>query len=373
MKNVLILYKSMPQYRLEFFSLLHKKLAEKSIQLHIIYGNVDSQGKNDSREIDFGQFRPNWFFTVGKKAFIWQPCLAEIKTADLVIVEQANKLLINYVLLYRRLISGQKFAFWGHGSNMQANKGSLLNRFKKIYSNYTDHWFAYTTNIKHKLIGNHYPPDKITVVENAIDTRELINDINSITQSEVSGLKSALDINENDQVLIYCGALYKEKRLDFLLETCDRLFARGYQFKLIIVGGGPLKHYVEQEALTRPWIRVVGPKFGREKALYFKISTLFLMPGAIGLAILDAFAFSTPMVTTDYAFHGPEFEYLINESNGIVSGNNVTDYLTAIVELLNKPEKIRQLKINCEASAKLYTVENMVNNFVAGITKTLQV
>ncbi|MFW0716671.1 glycosyltransferase family 4 protein [Pedobacter sp. N23S346] len=373
MKNVLILYKSMPQYRLEFFSLLHKKLAEKSIHLHLIYGNVDSQGKNDSREIDFGQFRPNKFFNLGKKAFIWQPCLAEIETADLVIVEQANKLLINYVLLYRRLVSGKKFAFWGHGSNMQANEGSLLNRFKRIYSNYTDHWFAYTGNIKHKLIGNHYPSDKVTVVENAIDTRELINDINSITQAEVAELRLALNITEDEKVLIYCGALYKEKRLDFLIETCDRLYAMGYQFKLMILGGGPLREYVNEEALKRPWMLMVGPKFGRDKALYFKISTLFLMPGAIGLAILDAFAFSTPMVTTDYEFHGPEFEYLVNEYNGIVSKNNLTDYLKAIVELLNKPKRIHQLKVNCEASAKKYTVENMVDNFVTGITKTLQV
>lgn len=363
----------MPRYRLEFFSLLHQKLAEKSISLQIIYGNIDSQGKNDNGEIAFGQFRANRFLKLGKKSFIWQPCLAEIENADLVIVEQANKLLINYVLLYKRLVSGKKFAFWGHGSNMQAKEKSPLNRFKRTYSNYTDHWFAYTENIKHKLIVNRYPPDNITVVENAIDTRELIKAINSISPEEEAALRLSLDIAENEKVLIYCGALYKEKRLDFLIETCDRLFALGYAFKLIILGGGPLNPYVSEQAQKRPWMRMTGPKFGREKALYFKLSSLFLMPGAIGLAILDAFAFSTPMITTDYEFHGPEFEYLLNGYNGIVSNNTIEDYLEALLSLLNQPEKIHQLKMNCEASAKIYTVENMADNFVAGITKTLQV
>jgi glycosyltransferase involved in cell wall biosynthesis len=371
MKNVLILYKTMPQYRFEFFSLLKKKLMDEGIDLRIVYGSLDSKGKEDSREIAFGQYRENKLIRIGKHQLIWQPCLPEIKDADLVIVEQANKLLINYVLLFRRLFTRRKFAFWGHGLNMQDREKSFLNRFKKLYSNYTDHWFAYTPRVRNRLIESGYRPDRITVVDNAIDTRRLVADFNAIPDAATAALKKELNISDSDRVFIYCGALYKEKRLDFLIETADRIVALGYAFKLLIVGGGPDADFVRQAAASRPWLIMTGPKFGAEKALYFKIADLFLMPGAIGLAVLDAFAFRTPMITTSYEFHGPEFEYLVHDYNGIVTGNTQEEYVSQVLQLLDNPGRIAYLKENCGVSSGIYTVENMVDNFAKGVHHAL--
>lgn len=371
MKNVLILYKSMPQYRFEFFSLLKERLKEEQVNLQIVYGSLDSKGKEDSRDIAFGQYRENKLIRIGGQQLIWQPCLAEIRGADLVIVEQASKLLINYVLLFRRLFGRKKFAFWGHGLNMQAKEQSLFNRFKKLYSNYTDHWFAYTPKVRSRLITGGYDADKITVVDNAIDTRKLVTEFNAITEAETATLKEKLGIADTETVFIYCGALYKEKRLDFLIETGDRIAAKGYAFKLLIVGGGPDADYVQQAAQSRPWLIMAGPKFGRDKALYFKVADLFLMPGAIGLAVLDSFAFKTPMITTDYEFHGPEFEYLVHDYNGIVTENTQEDYVQQVLQLLHNKERIKYLKENCGSSSDIYTVENMVDNFMKGVHHAL--
>ncbi len=371
MKNVLILYKSMPQYRFEFFSLLKKRLYEEGIDLRIIYGSIDSKGKDDSKDIAFGQYKENKTIRMGKSNLIWQPCMTDIRKADLVIVEQANKLLINYVLLCRRFFTRKKFAFWGHGLNMQAREKSFLNRFKKLYSNYTDHWFAYTPNVKNRLIDNGYDRERITVVDNAIDTRKLVAQYSSISEAEVTLVKEQLGIRDQETVFIYCGALYKEKRLDFLVETGDRLAALGHAFKLVVVGGGPDAGYMQQAMQTRPWLIMTGPKFEREKALYFKIADLFLMPGAIGLAVLDAFAFRTPMITTSYEFHGPEFEYLVHDHNGIITGNTQEEYVNQILQLLDNPEKIKMLKDNCTKSSERYTVENMVSNFMEGVYHAL--
>jgi glycosyltransferase involved in cell wall biosynthesis len=371
MKNVLILYKSMPQYRLEFFSILKERLKADGIHIHIVYGDMDSKGKSDNRQIEFGQYKANRFIRLGKSSLIWQPCVKELKHADLVIVEQASKLLINYVLIIRRLFKRKKFAFWGHGLNMQTKENSLLNKFKKSYSGYTDHWFAYTPKVMQKLIDNGYDERKITVVNNAIDTRTLKQQYASISEMEVTALKQDLQIDPEDIVFIYCGALYKEKRLDFLLETADILASRNYKFKLLIVGGGPDQPFIDNAAITRPWLKVAGPKFGREKALYFRASDLFLMPGAIGLAILDSFAFATPMITTRYEYHGPEFEYLVDSFNGIITENNQQDYVYTIFRLLENPALVTELKQNCFSSADKYTVENMVDNFCNGIHKAL--
>ncbi|MEO7047067.1 MAG: glycosyltransferase, partial [Ferruginibacter sp.] len=115
----------------------------------------------------------------------------------------------------------------------------------------------------------------------------------------------------------------------------------------------------------------VGPQFERSKALYFKASDIFLLPGAVGLAILDSFAFETPLITMEYKFHGPEFEYIINEYNAVVSEQNLTDYVAKIEELLLDSQKIKLLKEAAKLMIKKYNLQCMVANFIDGIEKAL--
>ena len=103
------------------------------------------------------------------------------------------------------------------------------------------------------------------------------------------------------------------------------------------------------------------------------MADVFLMPGLVGLAILDCFAMQTPIITTNYQFHSPEIEYLENGINGLITTNTVESYSNSVINLLVNSIKLNELKINCNISAKKYTVEEMVNNFVVGIKKCLMV
>lgn len=47
------------------------------------------------------------------------------------------------------------------------------------------------------------------------------------------------------------------------------------------------------------------------------LARVFLMPGLVGLAILDAGAAGLPLVTTDYPWHSPEIAYLDPGVNGL--------------------------------------------------------
>ena len=39
-------------------------------------------------------------------------------------------------------------------------------------------------------------------------------------------------------------------------------------------------------------------------------ANLMLIPGLVGLAVVDSFAAQCPVVTTDFRGHSPEFEYI---------------------------------------------------------------
>ncbi len=211
MQKVLIIYRTIPQYRVEFYNLLRDELYKNNILLELIYGDSHLDSRKDIVDSDWATFKKNAVINLGLFKIIWQPCMQEVRTADLVIVEQANKLLINYVLIFRRIFKNKKFAFWGHGLNLQLPKNGFFNKFKLTYINQTDWWFAYTNGIKEFLVQNGFQAERITVVQNAIDTKLLNSYYKSVSESEVSSLREQLGINVNDKVFIYCGALYKEK------------------------------------------------------------------------------------------------------------------------------------------------------------------
>jgi hypothetical protein len=123
MKKVLIIYRFLPQYRVDFYNGLKEKLKNHDIELSLVYGRLNNKDstKGDEVDIEWAEYVPSKKIKVGSIEFLWQPCLKYINGKELVIVEQANVLLINYYLMLRRKLGKPKMAFWGHGINQQAH------------------------------------------------------------------------------------------------------------------------------------------------------------------------------------------------------------------------------------------------------------
>lgn len=371
MKSVAILQKSMVHYRRQFFEKLRDELKKEGIELTLIYGkNIGARAsKKDEVELSWGIFKPNRVLKLGDRVLIWQPCLKELSNKDLIIVEQANKLLINYLLVFLRPFRTFKLGYWGHGRNIQDHPNSLSNRFKYLFIKKCDWWFAYTEGVKDFLSGLGFPEKKVTVVQNAIDTAHLQEALSKVEEKEVQALKDRLGI-PNDQVGIFCGGMYPEKHIDFLLESCLKIKQAVPDFHMIFIGAGIDAHKVKKAAQEHSWIHYEGPHFGEEKIPYFKLAGVQLMPGLVGLGILDSFALQTPIVTTDYEFHSPEIEYLENGKNGLMTPMDTDQYAEGVIALLQSGH-YRDMIAHCKKGAAQYTIEQMVENFKNGILEAL--
>ena len=371
MKKIVILNKSLPQYRSDFFNSLRDVLLQSDIELEVISGKenyIDSL-KNDEVIIEWAKYIPNKTLKFGKAELIWQPCLKHLKNKDLVIVENANKFLINYYLILIRKFSKYKFAFWGHGRNLQDKYDSWPNKFKYLFLNKCDWWFAYTNLTRRILVSKNYPLNRITVVQNAIDTCSLREFYSEISEKEILDLQKELGINE-DLTAIYCGAMYPEKNFDFILETCYKVKREIPNFHMIFMGSGIEANKVIKASKSTNWIHYVGSKFGNDRVKYFKVSQIQIMPYYVGLGIVDSFALETPIITTSNPFHGPEIDYLETGINGIMTNDNIEDYYKKIVETLNTGS-YTNLIAGCKLSAQKITHEAMVENFKEGILSCL--
>ena len=115
---------------------------------------------------------------------------------------------------------------------------------------------------------------------------------------------------------IFCGRLYDRKRIDFLLEASGRIRERIPDFD-VSLATDPTPPRCARLRSRIPGCITWGCIFIEEIVPYFELADVCLMPGAVGLTILDTFALETPLITTRLSDHGPEIEYLRPEQNGI--------------------------------------------------------
>lgn len=373
--RVVMLFRYIPQYRLPFLHALHDACIRKGIEFTVIYGDPADEDAARADRVEFwpGVFVRNRFIKLGRWSMIWQPVLSRTRNADLVIVEQQVKLLVNYVLLLRQLRGVQKVAFFGHGKNLQARSDKTpAERLKKRMVRLPHWWLVYTQGVARYVTELGYPAERITVFDNAIDTKHLMQLRSEITDAELSQTRQPLNL-PSENVCIYVGSMYPEKRIGFLLQACERIKRRVPDFSMLFIGAGSDEHLVTRFCDEHRWATHLGPCFDREKVKYCMLARLLLLPGAVGLSILDAFAMGIPVVTTDVPFHGPEIEYLTNGTNGVIvaPAGDVERYAAEVAALLLDRARLTKFAKNCVESAAQLSIENMTERFFCGIERAL--
>jgi len=374
MKKVIIVQYRLLHYRLALFERLRKACETKGITLHLVHGQPTKreEKKRDVGTLPWADVVVNRYVSISGKDVLWEPFPAQHRDADLVIFMQENRLLSNYPWLFLRGLHKAKVGYWGHGRNFQADRpAGLLEKWKQFLVGRVDWWFAYTDMTKDILLADGYPAERITVLDNAIDNEGFLADLASITDARLSELRNELGLPGDAQVGLFCGSLYPDKRLDYMIAAADKIQAALPDFHLVVIGDGPSAAEIKQAAASRPWLHWVGVRKGIEKAAYFRLAHVVLNPGLVGLHVLDSFCAGVPMVTTGDARHSPEIAYLKDGENGLVVKGDANAYADAIIALLQDPSRYAQLQAGALADSKRYTLQNMVDSFADGIERCL--
>lgn len=375
--KVLIVKRYERDFRIPFYRLLKSKLSEKGIDLELHYGEPDEEEKKSIRDYikdeSIGRKVRNKYFKIKGTYLCYQPCLSLVSKADIVVVQQGNRELFNYALLFRRFFFRKpKLVFWGHGRNFQGNPKSLKEKFKYWYSNKVDFWIAYNELSKKLLTDRGFDPGRIVAINNTIDSKSQIEYYDSITESQKEKLKEQYGIKPGDPVGIFCASIYHDKQIDFLLNALSLVKSKVPNFKFLMVGKGVEDYKPVEYAKNNPgWFFYVGNKFHEEKILYFSIADFQTIPGAVGLNIIDSFSFRCPLITTKIDNHGPEISYLESYKNGIMTNVNLEEYADTIITLTSDKTQLDRLKQGCSEARSFYSIENMANNFFNGVLTLL--
>jgi hypothetical protein len=353
-KVVAIVQPYVPEYRVPFFEELNAGLAKHSVNLQVIAGIPEKAQalRGDSKT-------PNWLiasknrnFAILGKTFVFGSNRALYKDADLVVFPLMGTLLEGSLAALTR----KRVAYWGHVGNYTKESNFLDLLIERWMMRRAAHVFAYTSSGRAAALRAGVKTTKVTAVMNTIDTRPLVEALDEVPERDLA--------TPNALEFVFIGGLDKPKRIKFLVESLDLLASRGVDFHVTVIGRGEEAKLFESLVHGR-LATLVGYDQGLEKARALKGADAILSPGRIGLLAIDALVSGVPVLTTNWLFHAPEREYLVEGESQFTS----EDSTVAFADLIES----QSYKLRRSNAPWVYPkLDDMVSNFSRGILEALE-
>lgn len=144
-------------------------------------------------------------------------------------------------------------------------------------------------------------PDKITVIQNAIDDRFRT----PAPDEEAHRIRERFQLHE--PFVLYAGNVKPHKNLERLIEAFHELHANGFDhLKLLIIGSDISKYATLRRAVhahnLHKYVRFLGFVPDQTLAILYRLASVFVFPSlyeGFGLPPLEAMASGTPVVTSN--------------------------------------------------------------------------
>lgn len=362
MSEVWIVQPYVPAYRVPFFEGLSASLREEGITLRVVAGRPDAVQAERGDSIT-----PAWLTSADDRvvrafgrSITFTRTRRHWRNADAVIVPHMGSSLDALSAIAKK--SGRKVGLWGHIASYTSEPNPIDQAIERWQLRRADHVFAYTPGGARYAHDCDVPPEKLTVVMNAVDTKRLASDAAALSPADLEEFRRRNGIPEDRRLFAYLGGLDASKRVDFLAATLDELAARRSDVHVIVGGAGSERGLLEP-ARQRGQVSMLGYISGPEKAATLMSSVGIVNPGRVGLLAVDALTVGRPVLTTDWKYHAPEIEYLKQGRSLLTS----TDSVAAFATLVDG----HHLLIPDMAGEAAPTLDGMITNFHRGVVTML--
>ncbi len=243
----------------------------------------------------------------------------------------------------------------------------LINRYlfasiRRFVYHYADAFLTYGTKTAEFLTKNGVPEEKIYVGTQSVSESQLKVQMEFAPKDD---LKRKLGF-ENKKIILFLGYFIKRKGVFELMEAYRRL--NRDDTVLIMVGAGREEMKLKSLAGGRKDVHFPGYATGTEKANYYAIADIFVLPSHVDtwpMVILEAMVFKLPIITTTGAGCTKE---LIRKGNIIAVEPGDVNALTISMERLLSDSKMRREMASRSAIIiKEYSIERRVRLFMEAV------
>jgi glycosyltransferase involved in cell wall biosynthesis len=371
MSRLLIVQPYIPAYRVPFFAALRAQLAAEGIELWIAAGRPhgsSAQRRDDASDTADKVLRESRLTFAGR-TFNVRHLSENLRTLrpEFVIVEQAVKNIEVYPLLARHAVGQRpRVAMWGQGRTFSTIQGPTMRALKAWLTRRSDWFFAYTQEGADYVVARGFARDRITVLHNSTDTETLRAELRAVTIEQLMVFRGRYGLTSGATAL-FLGGLDASKGIEFLVESARLVAKQIPGFRLLVGGEGACSDWLRERQAAGDPVIALGRIDGPERALAMRSANLMMVPQWVGLVAVDSLAAGTPIVTTRHASHSPEFGYLTDGVNAVVTEHDLGPYAAAVVALLGDPDRLAILSEGALADSRPYSIEAMATRFSEGV------
>lgn len=158
---------------------------------------------------------------------------------------------------------------------------------------------------------------------------------------------------EDKPILLFVGRLINHKDLNILADADKILKARGYDYKIVILGDGPMRPELEE---VLPDAYMPGFVHGKELARWYASSDIFVFPSTtetFGNVILESFASGIPAVGV---MAGGVGDIINHDYDGLLAKpKDAEDFALQVERLLINPTHAKELGRQARLTAQQYS------------------
>lgn len=268
----------------------------------------------------------------------------------IVITSVETTYMTHWLLQLLKPIFGYSLIGWSHGvinSEMMNPFGTLNGKLRLRIFKMLDAVVVYSK--ERKEIVERFLGDQTRVfsINNSTDTSDALRYQKQLAEEGMDHVRSRLGYMEQFH-LNFISRLHERKRLDILIDAFRLLREKGMDVALHVIGAGPMQSWLENEQKNLPSIYLHGKLYStEEKGDHLFAADVSVMPGDVGLSLVDSFSFGTPFVTLQRGeqgpFHGPELEYLKDSVNGLIVKGGSEELAEELCALLKDPVRLKKM------------------------------
>lgn len=352
MKQVVLLQRIIPKYRVDFFQNLHLKLKESGINLIVIHSSIEIENSEVflylrptiNKEISF----------LKKQKMILSLNLYKVLrniSPSLILTEDISNLPNGLIVTLYCKLNKCKYGIMGLGRILNKKRsfvkvllGWAINIFREnalFFMSYSSTGARYYEDLYKK--ASYYWCNSIV-------------DIQKVSEEHIREKYQLEKFN-----IIFIGRVEKFKRLDILIKALESI--NNPLLNLYIIGDGSEKKVLENDFMNTTtqlhWLGKIEDKNEKEK--YIRKSHLGVMPGSGGLVIQELQSYGIPVIAS-YS-DGTEIDLvkLVNPSLFIedISVNSLQESIESFLSL-DLEIKLLKSKKSLEVIKNSYNLKNMV-------------
>jgi glycosyltransferase involved in cell wall biosynthesis len=376
--QVAVTYRVCQHWRAHIFEKLN---ARADLELTVFHGKSVPQTKlENGKNLQGFNHIELWTMSYPGSGWVFQPFLGFrliLHSPDVILAEGGSNFFSNFLVLIYSKIFRRPIIWWTLGELPEGSeyKGLIRSSYRRLVilqEKLSDVYLGYSSVAMDYFRRMGFHAENCFVAVNCVDTNKVFKNIETRT-NHVAELKRKYDLN-GKQVILFVGALTKQKRLDRLIRAFEMMKDEVPNAILMIVGDGVIRDEVHQMTKEKgiDSRTIFTGSIVENVSDYFELGDIFVLPGLGGLAISEAMAHGLPVLCT-FA-DGCEVDLVVDRKTGFRIMSDVDEEVDLflyekLVYILKDNNRLREMSYN--ARNRILNQHN-VNTYIDGIVDSIK-